>query len=876
MRTRKSGLFVVGGVLLLVLLGSAADATATSLMFNIQPAGVAVSTTVELVAADGTTQVFESGESTFHVTPDAGAGAYRVTITVGGVSETTEIELLPGTQVLVVFQADAVTDRISVQKVAGFGEIMVTAQKRQQPLQDVPISVVAITNEVMTDFQIRNFQDYLRLVPGLSTTNATTTQNAGPRAVGIRGVQSLSGSYLAGTNTVGFYIDDTPVPIADPRLIDLERVEVLRGPQGTLYGASALAGAIRIVTERPNFSDYQAMVVAKYGQTEYGGNSPSFEALVNVPVSENFAFRVSGYREDLAGYIDQHQIDIYGNPTGEIIEDANGQTSTGGRLVAAWQVADNFVITGSVMGEKMTLDNNAFLHVPTPGGGPHPDDLWGPLFNQLGIGAPDYSALDGSSDEPYEDPILLGRFPQTSETEYLLGSIKFDWQISESVSLVSNFSFWDDGYHTDLDGTEAFSFYIDQGPFVMEANYNTENSEFTNETRIQSTWAKPFQYTVGFFYQDRDERYYTRFPAPEGTTAFGFPNTDDGFMFWSESERLRKEMALFAQVSYDFSQKWRGALGARFFKFDFSSWDHFRANPLFVTGGDNFLPGAKDATDWVPSLNLQYRPAKDTLLYATAAEGFRMGGTNFPLPATPDCQAEILARTGLEEIPRGYESDSLWNYELGLKKGLAKGRITTNVAVFRMDWDQTQVFTGPLCQLNGEVINVGSVKSEGFEFELQASVTRGLTLGLTTAYVDATVQEDYTPPGSTAPPIALEGQSLPNIPKWSWNLLGQWVFPISGKVQGFVRGDYSYRDRTNRSAFGYAGDVLIYADEYGLLNLRTGVFMGRWEFAVFVENATNELPSLLGRPLQVSGQAFRGIDLTLRPRTYGLTAIWRY
>jgi outer membrane receptor protein involved in Fe transport len=657
------------------------------------------------------------------------------------------------------------------------------------------------------------------------------------------------------------------VPIADPRLIDLERIEVLRGPQGTLYGASALAGAIRVITDTPNFDTYQAMVTARYGQTEYGGDSPSIEALVNIPVSSKFAMRLSGYQETLAGYVDLHLIDIYGNPTGEIIEDADEQTTTGGRLVAAWQVADNFEITGTLMGENMKLDNNAFLHVPTPGGVPQ-----SPLG--IAIGAPAYPPLDGPADQDFDDPIFLGRYLQPSESDYLLGSIRFDWKISDSAELVSNFSIWDDGYHTDTDGTESFAFYADQGPFVMNAEYNTENSEFTNETRIQSTWAKPFQYTVGFFYQDRDERYYTRFPTPEGVTMFGFPSSDDGFMWWSESERLRKETALFGQVSYDFSQKWRGLVGARFFNFDFSSWDHFRGNGLFITGGETFTSGAADATDWVPNLNLQYRPAKNTLLYATAAEGFRMGGTNFPLPDTPACRAQVRARIGTDYLPASYQSDSLWNYELGLKKGLAKGRVTTNVAVFQMDWDQTQVSTGSLCGLSGSVINVGSVKSEGAEFELQAAVTSRFTLGFSAAYIDARIQEDYTPPGSTRPPMALEGQSLPNIPKWSWNIIGQWVFPVSGRVQGFVRGDYSYRDQTSRTAFG--GAASRYSDEYGLLNLRTGVFWSRWEFAVFVENATNELPSIFGRPSVSNTNGFRNLDITLRPRTIGLTAIWRY
>jgi iron complex outermembrane receptor protein len=753
-------------------------------------------------------------------------------------------------------------------------EVLVTAQKRAANLQDVSISITAITGDMMDDFQVKSLADYIRMVPGLSTSNQTNSFNAGPRTVGLRGIQSVSGAFLSGQNTVGFYIDNTPVPITDPRLVDLERIEVLRGPQGTLYGASALAGAIRMITRQPNFESFEAQAMAKYGDTEYGGSSWTAEGLVNLPLSDNFAVRISAYHDDRDGYVDMHEIDLMGNPTGNIFEDANSASTTGGRISAAWQVSENFQVRGSVMTQEIDVDNNDWLNVPNPGG--TPDVGLGIVFNQLGIGAPNYAPLDGNPNADYDDPLQLGRFRQVSHNEFTLYSVEFDWQINPDMQLISVFSSWNDEYFTDLDSTDSFGFFLDQGPAILIGDYNDENDEFTNETRLQSTWDSKFQYTLGFFYQDREEFYWTRFPTPPGSTVFGFPNTD-GFIFYSDSERKRQETALFGQASYDFSEKWRGVFGARYFKFDFDSWDHFIGNPLFVANGDVLLTTAEDDSDWVPSFTLEYRPFEETLLYATAAEGFRMGGTNFPLPNTDACRAETLARIGTETMPLGFESDSLWNYELGLKKAWADGRVNTNIAVFMMDWQDTQVFTGALCGLNGAVVNVGAVESTGVEWEVQAAVSENLFVSFTGAYVDSEVTEDAQPVGSTLPPIAAKGSPLPDVPEWSWSLLADWSVPINESLEGFVRGDYSYRDETSRDAFGFGNfDNPRATDDYYLLNLRAGIHWSEWELSAFVENATNELPSTFGRPSNTALVGWRYWDTTLRPRTYGVSAQWRF
>jgi outer membrane receptor protein involved in Fe transport len=330
------------------------------------------------------------------------------------------------------------------------------------------------------------------------------------------------------------------------------------------------------------------------------------------------------------------------------------------------------------------------------------------------------------------------------------------------------------------------------------------------------------------------------------------------------SPRLRKETALFAEVSYDITDQWRAVVGARAFEFDFETLDHFIGSTLLAANNEIFIEGEAKEDDIVPKFRLEYRPNDDMLFFATAAEGFRMGGANFPIPTNvPSCAAEVEAIFGVPEVPNSYESDSLWSYELGGKLTFADGRVRVNAAAFYIDWKDQQVPTGTLCRFSGAVLNVGEVESKGFELEVQAAATDRLTFMVSGSYIDAEIKEDFQLPGATVPPFAFAGDPLPDIPDWSGAFMADYRFPAFGDWEGFVRGDYRYT--AERS-----GNILntFEKEAYGEGNLHFGITDANWEIMLYVENVTDERPTL---NVVTGGLAGHPIELTLVPRTYGVT-----
>ncbi len=716
-------------------------------------------------------------------------------------------------------------------------EILVTAEKREQSMQDVAISITAISGGDLARFSIKDFNDVVQFIPGLSTDSANNSVLT--RAIGIRGVISQSGTILSAENAVGYYIDNTAISVNNARLVDLERVETLRGPQGTLYGSSTLAGLIKLVTKKPSFEKFSGHVNGEISTVKTGETGSDIEASVNIPLADNFAIRASAFREDIAGYIDARPVDLIGfTITGEDVPDINSIIHKGGRVAAYWEATENFRAHLSFMINDLKSDGTFFT------------DNYAPT-------------LEGDR--------LVGfwRFPTGGNADDNLTSLEIEWEFP-SFSIQSTTSKFNSYRETDELDTTNFFGLISTPIQVSTGTYQLTRDEFTQEVRILSTWDSKFNYILGGFYSKREQGYETRFPMIPGSTVFGFPNSPDGFIFWSSSTRLIKEKALFGMLTYDFNDKWSIAAGARVFEFDTELFDHFRGNLLFVSGGDSVLTGDSSASDIVSRFNLQYRPKNDLMLYATAAEGYRSGGSNFPLPANPICEAELLNKIGTPTAPSGYEPDSLWNYELGLKSTVAEGRVAMTLAVFLMDWTNMQIGVSPLCGLGGTTMNAGKVQSKGFEYELDAAVSENFTLGFGVAYIDATFSEDAS--FGFAFSYADEGSRIPNVAKWSGNIRANYRIPISDRIEGFVGGTLTYLgDRVAIPASG--GSVPTVKDAYEVLNLRAGVVINDdWSVELFAENLTNSNPSFTGLPLAVLGTEIGGVpvDFSIRQQTFGL------
>lgn len=764
-------------------------------------------------------------------------------------------------------------------------EIVVTAEKRESTIMDSALSVTALTGDALSEYAITDFNKYIEVVPGMSSSDRTP-ETWGPRRIGIRGVQSLNGTFSTGQSTVGFYIDDTVVPISNPRLVDLERVEVLRGPQGTLYGSATMAGLIKLVTVQPDPTGWSGRILADASTMTDGNQGYSLEGVVNIPVADTFAIRVSGYADNRPGYIDVVFVDLPTQPTGQVAEDANEVESYGGRIAAAWDATDNLRFTLSHMYNRTEVGNLSFFHRPTPDGLPVE-----PCFATNFVECPDPTVpvdeLTGPADSR-DDPRWLGRMLTPADTEFNLTNLTFNWDFA-AASLVSSTSYYtDSGYYqseiTDfLSGifgrdvtvpTEADPFFAFQ-PVTTTFNRDLENTEITHETRLVSTWNRKFNYTVGIFYTDRDEDYITNAPLGVGTSLFGFPNlSEDGSALATEGYRGRKEFSLFGELTYDFTEQFSATIGGRFYNHDFEVQDMFTGNPLFVGNptGMNTNTGSTSYDGTLGSLRLAYRPGDSTLLYGSIAEGFRMGGATFRVPEElPDCQAEIQAVFGTDSAPTSFEPDDLVNYEIGWKQTWAGGRATTNVAAFYIDWSNTQTQLPSLCEIIGFPFNAGAIESSGAEFESQFLVTDNFLLGFNLAYIKAEVAEDIVT-SPDAPPLAVKGDIMPAVPEWSGSINWDARHSFSETFQGYFRGILSYRDET--IVFLGANDNVT--DDYTMLDLRFGAILNQsWDIAVYVNNALDERPSLTGT-LGINNvgndpNGFRIQETTLAPRTFGAT-----
>ncbi len=709
-------------------------------------------------------------------------------------------------------------------------EIIVSAQKREESLQDVAVSITAISARVLEDFGIDDFRKYSSMVPSLSSPFHPPAASLSVQQIGLRGVQTVNGTTLSGQNTVGFYINNTPIPLTDPRLLDLERIEVLRGPQGTLYGSSSLAGTIKLVTKRPDTSGFEGRFDVGLSSTKYGGLNYEVDGIFNLPLSDKVALRMSAYAEENQGYVDFTNVDFLGVPTGAQSSNVNDQKVYGGRLMIAVEASDNLRITPSVMYNKR-------------------------------------EATDGSGFMPLEDGrVFFGHIPVPATDEFVLADIEIEWDIGP-VQIVSTTSYFNLESDIVTDFTDFFSALLVGNPFLPFL-VDIDHEEWTHETRVLSAWESDFQFVAGFFYTDRFEQ-SKFFSGAEGVPdIFGFPNPNDT-IFSSREPRDRRELAFFGEVSVDINEWLRAVVGLRYFDFQFSTVDEQFGNALFVDGQSSSSSGEASQNGVIPRFRLEVRANDDQLYFASASKGFRMGGANFTLPSTPGCADSLQAFFGEPGQPTGFDSDTLWSYELGGKTSWFDHRLNVNFSGFLIDWNNTQVnvdLTTGNCPFNGLSTNLGSVQTKGFEIEIGATPLEGLNISAGISRLDVQINEDLRFPGATVI-LAQKGDRLPDIAKWSFSILTNYVFPVTNELSGFIRGDYRYQSRRQTSLA--IGSAAFTKAPYQVANFQGGVTYRDWEAAVFVENAFNSTPNLIGEPITTFASG-RPWMFSLRPRTIGL------
>jgi outer membrane receptor protein involved in Fe transport len=784
----------------------------------------------------------------------------------------TLITLIPGCFLLLPMMAPAQETPDAEPAAEGdvLREITVTATRQEQALSRVPISVSAFDQESMEQKGVKSFEDVVRFTPGVDF-------DPGSNDISIRGISSG-----AGAGTTGIYLDDTPIQMrglgfsADnslPGIFDLDRVEVLRGPQGTLFGAGSEGGTVRYITPQPSFTKYSSVARTEISSTQSGDLSYEAGGAIGGPiVQDKLGFRVSAWHRRDGGYIDR--VD---NATGDRVEkNANWGRTTVLRGALAFKPVDSLIITPSVLFQRRM--NNAsdtyFEAISDPGRG---------VFRNASPEA------RGDTDRFY------------------LSALNIQYNLP-AVSVISNTSYFRRNNLTGYDGTiYDLSYYqslLLEGcdtcneqfyPFLTETGINKDlpfylspsrvtntQRNFTQEIRVQS--GNPdarFNWVAGVFYQENRQRSTEELVDPIANDLFlpVFGMSIEDFFEWplygedsyiANTIGTDKQTAVFLDLTYGITDTLKVTVGGRYARTKFSFEN-------FADGSQNFgrteAAGQSKESPFTPKVGLSWQINPENLLYLTYAEGFRVGGANPPIPF--DACSESLNDLGITAAPDSYDSDSVKSWEIGTKNKLFDRHLLVAASVYRIKWQDIQqsVFL-PSCaiQFTG---NLGNAESTGFDLQFTFAPTARFAIDATVGKTDAR----YTSTTSTGPNriVVNTGNGLGGAP-WTGSLGIQQGFPAFGR-DAYVRLDYEYSSRPDRllpnqdPATRSYDPALVRTPATDFFSLRLGAMVNNINVALFADNLFDSSPRLSHTHSDSDTLLFTGT--TFRPRTVGVTLTYR-
>jgi iron complex outermembrane recepter protein len=725
-------------------------------------------------------------------------------------------------------------------------EIVVTAERRESTVQSIAGSVTAISGDQILNRGFTDFSSLAATIPGLSFA----TGGPGQTEYELRGVANPGGN----SPTTGFYLDDTPLTAAansnsgkvviDPNLYDISRVEVLRGPQGTLYGASSMGGTIKIITNPPDTARVRASADSKLSDTQGGGFNHTESGMVNVPlITDKAALRIVVSESTTSGWIDR--IFVAPGAFPDLVDTTRGD-------VASAPVASE--LRGSNQTEEQTL-RAALLLKP---------------MDQLSI-TPSVFYQHVKQDGPSAfdtDPGTLAHYEAYDIAEpyrehFLLGSLNIQYH-ADGVDFISNTADFDRQQTLTQDETEALEVVFGQttpylaGPTAFNAEDDTR--QFSQEIRAASSGTGRLKWQAGLFYSDLKSIGHNRSRVPGLIPIVGTDN-----LFMRTQPYSIKQSALFGELSYQLTHELLATLGVRGYHYDTRVTTNV-SGIASVTGDDitNVQVAAAKDSGANPKFDLTYSPSEDVTVYGTVARGFRPGGgdqlvpTNAATTVGAEC-AKNLAELGLTRSPTQYRPDSLWSYELGEKLRLFERRLSINASVYDIEWGGIQQSVGLNCGF-GFTTNAGRARIRGSEFELKARVAAGLQFDASIGYIDGALTEGNTVVGTVA------GQPLQTVPKWTTNVGLTYNQPVSAGLDLFSHIEYNYVGRRVNSGFL----SLTPTPAYELTSARVGVAGERWSVSLFVENLFNEKAVFAFLAQQGASIPLYDRATTNEPRTVGV------
>jgi iron complex outermembrane receptor protein len=815
---------------------------------------------------------------------------------------------------------------------AGLEEIVVTATRRTERLQDIPVSVLAFSQEKMDSQGLKNVDDLARLSPGLNFQrngmSSAGNYNDEGSDINIRGVDST-----AGTSTTGIYIDDTPIQTrhlgfgainAFPAVFDLDRVEVLRGPQGTLFGAGAEGGVVRFLAPDPLLNKSSGYARADAAVTD--GGAPSWEggAAFGAPIIDDvLAFRASvSYRRD-GGWVDRSSYTL-SNPlaqlpvptfTGVTQPNSNFSETQTARLAVKWQVTDKIEIMPSIYYQRLQINDTAAYWLSLSNAGNN-------VFRNGNAGT-----------NPSNDP-------------FTLSAIRLKWDLG-FASLYSNTSYYNRNQRATSDYTQYLratwssfpSYFASGAPGSPSPNgyqlpntypqagdngyalFRDDQRNFYEELRLSSNdTSARILWTGGLYYSQLSENVIEFIIDPTinqeilnwtaGNNSLCFPGQEcpNGLISNTPTQLAKDtQVAAFGELTYKFTDTLKATAGLRVSKLNYNltSVDN---GPFIGYNINSYTSGSDNPI--TPKAVVSWQPDRDNLVYLSGSKGFRPGGLNVPVGGI--CNPSLNA-LGINQVPGQFGSDNLWSYEIGSKNQFLDHTLEINTSFYFIDWNKIQqnVYL-PSC---GEqfTANLGKAKSKGGDLEVLYRPIPALTLDFTAAYTDArltnsscagalvynTAAAACVAPGATgvpvSRPIASSGDALLGAP-WAFTGAAEYHFPDWAGRLPYFRVDYQHQNaQKNLFPIQDANNALIDTTLRGPpvlnnLSLRAGMRFNGFDISAYANNVTNSNPLLFnardlypyaGAPGTGASELGPTTDNLyfgrgVRPRTIGVTATYRY
>ena len=742
-------------------------------------------------------------------------------------------------------------------------EVVVTATKRESTVDKTPISLTAVTGRDLEERGIADFSALAAQTPSVSMK----TNGPGQTEFEMRGMTSGGGN----SPTVGFYLDDVPMTapaaaqngkvVIDPTLYDLNRIEVLRGPQGTLYGSGSMGGTIKLITNQPNLSSFQASAQAVLSGTEGGGFNHAENGMLNVPIIQGtLALRLVASAADTSGWIDRIVAGDFPTPTNggatrgdvqaaPVLQDfhgSNSETLRGARASLLWQPTDSLSITPALFYQRITQAGpSAFDSDP------------GTLAH--------YQPFDVA--EPYSDTITVSSLTANYRAPaFTVTSVTSYWH--RQSSMVQDGS---ENFENSLDGfPNSGTFYGPDGTDPIFGYEVDPSRQFSEELRAASNGEGRLEWVVGLFYSDFNSNWDFSTAVPDPAAYYETINT-----VWTLDQLTHiKQKAVFGEATYALTDRVKLTAGGRWYSYT----NHF--NETYAGFGEpqgNDTPATttvvQDNSGFNPKASLSFQVTDATLLYATTARGFRPGGGNAALPTDSPTVGGCI-QSGLQALgyngasPLSYGPDSVWSYEVGEKSKVMEGRIHINGSAYAERWKNVQLEELP-CDYpiydDGKLARV-----YGGELEIQALITDSLYAAVSAGYSNAYIAE--TSHGYIA------GNKLPDVPEVTASVNLSYDTALTDRLDLVARAENTYTGRRVDLTFpNGVPDTQTPLPGYNLTNLRIGVRARQgWSANLFANNVFNKRATLENiAQLTLANASFNRVE-TNQPLTIGVDLTYHY